>query len=57
MSMDLMALARRVDRHADEADARGHDVRAARLQQLAGALRVKNSATSRRLIRRTIHPT
>ena len=55
MNIDLLALARRVDSHADEADARGNDERAAQLRQLARALRVKDSTTSRRRSRRT-HP-
>ena len=55
MTMNLLTLARRVDSHADEAEARGNDHRAAELRQLARALRVKSGA-SRRLSRRTVHP-
>ena len=47
-SIDLIALARRVDGYADEADARGNEQRAADLRQLARALRAKGSANSRR---------
>jgi hypothetical protein len=51
--VDLIALARRVDAYADEADARGNYQRAQELRQLARALRGKASANSSRLSRRT----
>ena len=51
--VDLIALARRVDAYADEADARGNFQRAQELRQLARALRNKASAHSPRLSRRT----
>jgi len=45
--VDLIALARRVDAYADEADARGNYQRAQELRQLARALRGRASANSR----------
>ena len=40
---DLTALAQRIDRHADEADARGSHERADELRRLATALRAKHA--------------